>query len=134
VLKIVKLQIAVSEKELESIYKVLNKAMADYQSEGIKYSYRSTIVRIINEYGKWKGYINGDGSVKSEIESIKSNPEEIQHVESLVNNYKKNANMESERAILDVVYRISPDFKYPNEREERKGKILSLLEEKLGVC
>ena len=129
-----KLQIAMSESELERIYKIMNLAMPSYQLEtGDKYNYRTTIVRIFEEFGKWKGFVNGDTTLTTEIELIKNDPDELRVVEQLANNYKRSAHMETERAIMEVIYRIDPKFVPPTESAERKSKILSVLEDKLGV-
>jgi len=54
----VKLQIAVSEEEHKRIYYVLNKALASFQmAEGKKYTYRSTIVKIVEEWATNNGFI-----------------------------------------------------------------------------
>jgi len=122
------------EDELDRIYEVLNKAMSLFQSEGNRYNYRSTIVRIIEEYGKWKGFTNGDGTVKSEVESINDNPDERQRLESLIVHYKRNRSVGTEREISEIVSKIDPNFTFPKEPAERKEKILAFIEEKLGAC
>ena len=54
----VKLQIAVSEEEHRKIYEVLNKALASFQmAEGKKYTYRSTIVKIVEEWAIHNGIV-----------------------------------------------------------------------------
>ena len=48
-----KLQIAMSETELNNIYKVLIKASARFQlQEGKNFNYRTTIIKIIEEWAK----------------------------------------------------------------------------------
>ena len=48
-----KLQIAMSETELNKIYKVLIKASARFQlQEGKNFNYRTTIIKIIEEWAK----------------------------------------------------------------------------------
>ena len=132
-----RLQIQVSEKEYERVYKILNKAMASFMAEkGRSFTIRSSIVRIFEEYGKWKGFINGNDKVATEIESIKSNPDELKQVEELIFQARRNPNVANARAISELVLKLDPNFRVPKgvSAKESQTAMLSVIADKLGVA
>jgi len=132
-----RLQIQVSEKEYERVYKILNKAMASFMAEkGRSFTIRSSIVRIFEEYGKWKGFINGNDKVATEIESIKSNPDELKQVEELIFQARRNPNVANARAINELVLKLDPNFRVPKgvSAKESQTAMLSVIADKLGVA
>lgn len=132
-----RLQIQVSEKEYERVYKILNKAMASFMAEkGRSFTIRSSIVRIFEEYGKWKGFINGNDKVATEIESIRSNPDELKQVEELIFQARRNPNVANARAINELVLKLDPNFRVPKgvSAKESQTAMLSVIADKLGVA
>lgn len=108
-----KLQIAMSEDELERIYEVLNKASASFQlKDGERYNYRSTIVKIVEDYGRTHGLINEKHEV---VNGVESNGDERAFLEDMISAVETRPNASGARQLGELVQKLNPKYRTPNE-------------------
>ena len=108
------LQIAMSDEELLRVYEVLDKASTSFQlklGKSFK-TYRATMVKVIEDYGREHGYINDKSEV---VNGIESNAEDREYFETMIRAVEKEPTAGSAKALWSMVLKMNPEFRAPKE-------------------
>ena len=131
------LQISMTEKQKKYSKDLLIKARASFEVDGSRYSFASTIIRILEEWSKNKGFIKITVQGQKDVTArnlILNDYEEMEYVNNIIKASETTPNPSNLRILGEYIRRVDSLWKYPkgaNATKEviRKAKDLFINEE-----
>lgn len=121
----------------QNIYarEMLIKAQGSFQMEGEKYTIGRTILRVLEEWCKYKGYIrltksNSNGNLAKDL--IRNDIEEFNFILDLIGQVKRDPNEGNGRMLHEYLLRMEPDWRPPKGVSFNMA-VLSKMEELMEV-
>jgi len=125
------LQILFKDGKIAYVKELLIKAQGSFQMSGEKYTLGRTLLRVLEEWCKSKGYIKDTKASKDGITArdlIKEDVEEYDYVIDLMRQVRRDPNEANGRMLHEYLLRMEPDWKAP-KGVSFSGAVLERMEE-----